>query len=81
VNIDPWDDDEDDEVTNFADTDLYPYNIFMVQRLVEVNPDGVSTSIVVFLGDSEHEAQVGLMLHPKTALQLAANIIEVAIES
>jgi hypothetical protein len=77
VSYEPWDGDDED----FAEVDLYPYNIFMVEKLVEVNTEGVSSSIIVLLGDTEHEVKLGLVFHPQLALQLAANMIEIAVQA
>lgn len=62
------------------ETELIPYNICSVIRLIEPTSEGVNTSVAVFLADTDHDIEVGLLLHPQTALAIASQIISVAVE-
>lgn len=70
----PFDDDGDD-------VRFYPYNLWTVDKAVALGDDGVNTSVFLYLGSDNHEFELGIALHPKAALKLAADLIRVAVEA
>ena len=70
----PFDDDGDG--VNF-----FPYNLWTVDKAVALGDDGVNTSVFLYLGSDAHEFELGVALHPKAALKLAADLIRVAVEA
>lgn len=65
-------------VDDYAHVPLWEYNEWSVKQLVEVDEDGVSTRIVLFLRSDLHDEQVGIILTPRMALRMGADIVIVA---
>jgi hypothetical protein len=68
-------DDNDDGV------EFFPYNLWNVDKAVALGDDGVNTSVFLYLGSDSHEFELGIALHPKAAMKLAADLIRVAVEA
>ena len=68
-------DDDDDDVEFFS------YNIWTVDKAVALNDDGVNTSVFLYLASDTHEFELGVALHPKLAIKLAADLLNVAADS
>lgn len=66
---------EDDE------PELIPYNIVQVSKVVSVDEDGVATSVVLHLACDEHPMEQFILLHPRTAMLTAVELLNVAVES
>lgn len=71
----PFEDEADDEV------EFFPYNIWTVDKAVALNDEGVNTSVFLYIASDTHEFELGIALHPKAAMKLAADLIRVAADS
>lgn len=69
----PHDDDDD--------VQFYPYNIWTVDKAAALTDEGVNTSVFVYLASDSHEFEIGIALHPKAAMKLAADLIRVAADA
>lgn len=67
--------DNDDEVP------FHAYNIWTVDKAVALTDEGVNSSIFLYLASDTHEWELGIALHPKAALKLAADLIRVAADA
>ena len=60
------------------DIEYIDFNEWMVQKLVSVDEDGVTTRVAIVVRSDNHERQLGLLLHPQAALRLGADMVIVA---
>lgn len=65
-------------MSEFDHIPMFEYNEWCVKQLVEVEEDGVTTRIVLFLRSDSHGESVGIILHPRAALKMGADIVLVA---
>jgi hypothetical protein len=63
---------------DFDDIPLWEYDEWCVKQLIEVDDEGVNTRIVVFLQSVLHNERIGIVLHPRMALKIGADIVLVA---
>lgn len=60
------------------DIEFIDFNEWMVQKMVSVDDDGVTTRVVMVIRSDNHDRQLGLVFHPQAALRLGADMVLVA---
>ena len=60
------------------DVEFIDFNEWMVQKMVSVDENGVTTRIVLVVRSELHDKQLGLVFHPRAALLLGADMVLVA---
>lgn len=68
--------DDFEGVPGWEDALVHPMNMWSISEVVQVDENGVSTDVILYLHSQQTGETLGLLLHPETAAAIGLDLLD-----
>jgi len=66
---------DDDFDVDWESASVHPFNMWTISEVVQVNENGVSTDVVLYLHSEQTGETIACLLHPHTAASIGLDLV------